>query len=72
MGDCFTWEYWVYATTDIVSVAVGDNIYKIDIPDLISLVGTKMLVVFTMRARYNPDTLTHFKMEVNYAYSVEA
>ena len=46
--------------------------YSINIPTSIPLIGTKTLVVFTMRARYAPDIATKFKMEVNYAYSVEA
>ena len=71
-GDCFTWEYWVYTTVDITSVILGNNMYSINIPTSIPLIGTKTLVVFTMRARYAPDIATKFKMEVNYAYSVEA
>lgn len=77
-GDVFTWEYWVFANADIVSVNLGSSLTISALEDeplpeeLPTKGGDSTLHAFAVRAFYKSGAAQNMKVTVNYLYSTEA
>ena len=77
-GDVFTWEYWVFATTDIINISVGSALTISALEDeplpedLPVKGGNSTLHAFAVRAFYKSGAVQNLKLTVNYLYSTEA
>lgn len=77
-GDCFTWEYWIYATNDIISLNLGSSmtisaLETNPLPEELTAIGSNStLHAFAVRAFYKSGATQNLKITVNYLYSTEA
>ena len=77
-GDCFTWEYWIYATNDIISLNLGSSmtisaLETNPLPEELTAIGSNStLHAFAIRAFYKSGATQNLKITVNYLYSTEA
>ncbi len=77
-GDVFTWEYWVFANTDIVSLNLGSGLTisaleDEPLPEELPVKGTgSTLHAFAIRAFYKSGAVQNLKVTANYLYSTEA
>lgn len=76
-GDVFTWEYWVKANANIVSLSVGSSLTMkvLDnhaLPETLPLRGSITIHAFAIRGFYRSAASQHLQLTVNYLYSTEA